>query len=301
MPKKDVPENCEKEEESSVGRAEIHPIMQIWRVFYPILIHLGISVVVSICFSVVLVSGIVNVTDMAGEYDIVEKINHSVLYQLIITSVLSGVIAFFLYRSDQRRRKVGFLGQGEDFVWSPPVIWFSVIILAIAGSQMLNDLIRVLRLNEVFPYYSQMTDDTMAGQPVWLLFLTVGILAPIAEELIFRGLVFRRMKDFMKPWMAIVLSGLLFGIYHGNMIQFLYASLLGILLSLIYHRTGTLWTPILAHVVANLWSLFGNEWWDSLWSKLPFGIIIGLVIELLLCVIPAYWILADRRKEKAKK
>ena len=301
VPKKDVPENCEKEEEFSVGRTEIHPIMQIWRVFYPILIHLGISVVVSICFSVVLVSGIVNVTDMAGEYDIVEKINHSVLYQLIITSVLSGVIAFFLYRSDQRRRKEGFLGQGEDFVWSPPVIWFSVIILAIAGSQMLNDLIRVLRLNEVFPYYSQMTDDTMAGQPVWLLFLTVGILAPIAEELIFRGLVFRRMKDFMKPWMAIVLSGLLFGIYHGNMIQFLYASLLGILLSLIYHRTGTLWTPILAHVVANLWSLFGNEWWDSLWSKLPFGIIIGLVIELLLCVIPAYWILADRRKEKAKK
>lgn len=293
-------EDAIKESDSGSNRP-VHPVMQIWRVIYPILIHLGISMAVSIAFSMFFIWKVISGTDISNSYDVVEKINSSTLYQLILTSVLSGVITFFLYRKDQQRRKAGFLGQGEDFVWSPPVIWFSVIILAIAGSQMLNDLILVFRLNEIFPYYSQMTDDTMTGQPVWLLFLTVGLLAPAAEELIFRGLVFRRMKDFMNPWAAIILSALLFGIYHGNMIQFLYASLMGILLAVIYHRTGTLWTSILAHVVANLWSLFGNSWWSSMWAKIPFGFILGFVIELLLCVIPVYWIFADRRKSNRKR
>lgn len=293
-------EDAIKESDSGSNRP-IHPVMQIWRLIYPILIHLGISMAVSIAFSMFFIWKVISGTDISNSYDVVEKINSSTLYQLILTSVLSGVITFFLYRKDQQRRKAGFLGQGEDFVWSPPVIWFSVIILAIAGSQMLNDLILVFRLNEIFPYYSQMTDDTMTGQPVWLLFLTVGLLAPAAEELIFRGLVFRRMKDFMNPWAAIILSALLFGIYHGNMIQFLYASLMGILLAVIYHRTGTLWTSILAHVVANLWSLFGNSWWSSMWAKIPFGFILGFVIELLLCVIPVYWIFADRRKSNRKR
>ena len=293
-------EDAIKESDSGSNRP-IHPVMQIWRVIYPILIHLGISMAVSIAFSMFFIWKVISGTDISNSYDVVEKINSSTLYQLILTSVLSGVITFFLYWKDQQRRKAGFLGQGEDFVWSPPVIWFSVIILAIAGSQMLNDLILVFRLNEIFPYYSQMTDDTMTGQPVWLLFLTVGLLAPAAEELIFRGLVFRRMKDFMNPWAAIILSALLFGIYHGNMIQFLYASLMGILLAVIYHRTGTLWTSILAHLVANLWSLFGNSWWSSMWAKIPFGFILGFVIELLLCVIPVYWIFADRRKSNRKR
>lgn len=293
-------EDAIKESDSGSNRP-IHPVMQIWRLIYPILIHLGISMAVSIAFSMFFIWKVISGTDISNSYDVVEKINSSTLYQLILTSVLSGVITFFLYWKDQQRRKAGFLGQGEDFVWSPPVIWFSVIILAIAGSQMLNDLILVFRLNEIFPYYSQMTDDTMTGQPVWLLFLTVGLLAPAAEELIFRGLVFRRMKDFMNPWAAIILSALLFGIYHGNMIQFLYASLMGILLAVIYHRTGTLWTSILAHVVANLWSLFGNSWWSSMWAKIPFGFILGFVIELLLCVIPVYWIFADRRKSNRKR
>lgn len=293
-------EDAIKESDSGSNRP-IHLVMQIWRLIYPILIHLGISMAVSIAFSMFFIWKVISGTDLSNNYDVVEKINSSTLYQLILTSVLSGVITFFLYRKDQQRRKAGFLGQGEDFVWSPPVIWFSVIILAIAGSQMLNDLILVFRLNEIFPYYSQMTDDTMTGQPVWLLFLTVGLLAPAAEELIFRGLVFRRMKDFMNPWAAIILSALLFGIYHGNMIQFLYASLMGILLAVIYHRTGTLWTSILAHLVANLWSLFGNSWWSSMWAKIPFGFILGFVIELLLCVIPVYWIFADRRKSNRKR
>lgn len=278
---------------------KIHPVMQIWRVIYPVLIHLSISVLVSICASFYFVWKSVNGEGL--EYaDVMKQITGSSLYQLIYTSVLAGVILFFIYRADQKKRKDGFLGWGADFVWSPPVIWFSVIVLAIAGSQMLNDLIILFQLNELFPSYAELSEATMVGQPVWLLILTVGVLAPVAEELVFRGLVFRRMKDWMKPGLAIVLSSLIFGLYHGNMVQFLYATLMGIMLAVIYNRTGTLWTSILAHVTANLWSLFGNDWWSTTMQKLPFGVLIGLVIELLLCVIPAYWIFANKRRSGMK-
>lgn len=278
---------------------KMHPVMQIWRVIYPMLIHLGISVLVSIGASFYFVWKAVN--GEGQEYaDVVSRIAESSLYQLIITSVLAGGILFFIYRADQRKRKDGFLGWGADFVWSPPVIWFSVIVLAIAGSQMLNDLIILFRLNEIFPGYSELSEQTMVGQPVWLLILVVGILAPIAEELVFRGLVFRRMKDWMKPGLAVVFSSLLFGLYHGNMVQFLYATLMGMILAVIYHRTGTLWTSILAHITANLWSLFGNEWWTATMQRLPFGVVIGLAVELLLCVIPAYWIFASKRRSGMK-
>lgn len=278
---------------------KIHPVMQIWRVIYPVLIHLSISVLVSICASFYFVWKSVNGEGL--EYaDVMKQITGTSLHQLIFTSVLAGVILFFIYRADQKKRKDGFLGWGADFVWSPPVIWFSVIVLAIAGSQMLNDLIILFRLNELFPSYAELSEATMVGQPVWLLILTVGVLAPVAEELVFRGLVFRRMKDWMKPGLAIVLSSLIFGLYHGNMVQFLYATLMGIMLAVIYNRTGTLWTSILAHVTANLWSLFGNDWWSTTMQKLPFGVLIGLVIELLLCVIPAYWIFANKRRSGMK-
>lgn len=281
------------------NQKKIHPVMQIWRVIYPVLIHLSISVLISIGASFYFVWKSVN-GEGQGYADLGSQIVGSSLYQLIFTSVLAGGIVFFIYRSDQKKRKDGFLGWGADFVWSPPVIWFSVIVLAIAGSQMLNDLIILFRLNELFPSYAELSEETMVGQPVWLLFLTVGVLAPVAEELVFRGLVFRRMKDWMKPGAAIVLSSLIFGLYHGNMVQFLYATLMGMILAVIYHRTGTLWTSILAHITANLWSLFGNEWWSTTMQKLPLGFVLGFAIEVLLCVIPAYWIFASKRRSGMK-
>lgn len=276
------------EEDIPVVQKEMSTIRHIWRSIYPILIHYGISILSTV---------VAMVYFMAVSFDsFYEKTLETSLYQLIVTSILAGGITLLIYRSDQKKRKEGYLGKRADFVWCPPVIWFSVVVLAVDGCQILNDLIILFRLNEIFPGYSQLAELTMEGQPMWLLLLTVGILAPITEELVFRGLVFRRMKDWMKPTMAIVLSAVFFGLYHGNFVQFLYAALLGMLLALMYHRTGTLWTAIVAHMAANLWSLFGYEWWSQMMHHNMATFVLGIVLELLLCIIPGYWIFFDRKK-----
>ena len=110
------------------------------------------------------------------------------MYQILITSVIGGVVMFLLYRKDQLARKAGFLGRrGPDRIWAPPVMWISVIVLGIAGSQFFNDVIwlttgcgKFSRAND------QAAASAMEGQPVWLLMASVGILAPLRRELVFR-------------------------------------------------------------------------------------------------------------------
>ena len=81
--------------------------------------------------------------------------------------------------------------------------------------------------------------------------LILGFAVPIAEELMFRGLIFRHLKSFMGRKTAIVLSALLFGMYHGNMVQGIYAFLMGFLLVWVYERFGSIFAPVLFHCAAN--------------------------------------------------
>lgn len=276
-------------------------IFEIWRAVYPILIHWCIAILVTLAVIVLYTwqdraKGLTVVPDQ-----MLDRVFKESLYQLIISSVISGIILYLLYRSDQKKRLEGFIGQGRDFVWAPPVIWFCVVVMSIAVGQFLNDMIDVFRLNELFTGYNELASETMAGQPVWVLLISVGILAPVAEELTFRGLVFRRLKDWMPASVSIVVSAVAFGIYHGNMVQFLYATLFGALLAFIYHRTGTLWTCIVAHMVSNLWSLFGSGWWNHIIDRIPYGNVVGILIEILLCIVPAYWFWGYRRDGAVKK
>ena len=266
---------------------------QIWRLIYPFLIHYGATLLATIALYLIYLiqEGGLQETVSAGQ-----RLVNSTLYVTLIGDLTAAMILYLFYRKDQMHRKEGFSGTGKAFVWAPPVIWFSVIILAIATGQFLNDLINGLHLNDLFTGYSEVSEQAFSGQPVGLMILVVGIIGPICEELMFRGIVFHRLKDWVKPQAAIAISALLFGIYHGNVVQFFYATCMGVMLAIIYDKTGTLWISIVAHIAANLWSLFGSSFWSSLWQQIPAGMLCSVMIEILLCVIPAYWLFGYKRK-----
>ncbi|MCD7882190.1 MAG: CPBP family intramembrane metalloprotease, partial [Lachnospiraceae bacterium] len=79
-----------------------------------------------------------------------------------------------------------------------------------------------------------------------------GLFVPIAEELIFRGLVYARMRIRLQVGSAAFFSALLFALYHGNPIQAIYAFPMAIVLALLYEHGGKLIYPILFHMGANL-------------------------------------------------
>ena len=81
---------------------------------------------------------------------------------------------------------------------------------------------------------------------------TISVLAPLLEEVMFRGAIQGyMMRTFRSPWLAIVVAALVFGIFHMNPIQIVYASLLGFVFGWIYYRTGSLMSVIVGHVLNN--------------------------------------------------
>ncbi|MDE7332599.1 MAG: CPBP family intramembrane metalloprotease [Lachnospiraceae bacterium] len=79
-----------------------------------------------------------------------------------------------------------------------------------------------------------------------------GIISPLAEEAVFRGLLYNRMKRCFNYKTALVFSSLLFGIYHGNIVQAVYGSILGLLIAYFYEQYGSFAVPVLFHGVANV-------------------------------------------------
>lgn len=97
---------------------------------------------------------------------------------------------------------------------------------------------------------SALSNLMMSSDAFWRI-LTVGICAPVVEELIFRKLIIDRMAKYGE-FVAIIMSGLMFGIFHGNFQQAFFATGLGMFWAFIYLKTGKIWYTIAMHMTINL-------------------------------------------------
>lgn len=125
------------------------------------------------------------------------------------------------------------------------------IILAAALSLGLNIIIAYLNLAQHSQTFQQVAKE-QAAVPLWLGICLYGFAAPFSEELVFRGIIYGKSKEVFGAPVAMVFSGVVFGIYHGNLVQGIYASLLGVLLAWVTERSGTLLAPIIFHGIGNL-------------------------------------------------
>lgn len=91
----------------------------------------------------------------------------------------------------------------------------------------------------------------IAGGNLFGTFMIAVVCAPIIEELLFRGIVFRSIRKISSPWIAILISSALFGAYHMNLVQAVYATLMGIVAAIIYEKKANLLFPIFVHVANN--------------------------------------------------
>lgn len=83
----------------------------------------------------------------------------------------------------------------------------------------------------------------------------VMLAGPLAEELIFRGVILDRLKPAFPYWVANVIQAALFGVFHMNVIQGLYAFALGVLLGMVVRVTGSIISSMIMHIVFNATSI----------------------------------------------
>lgn len=93
-------------------------------------------------------------------------------------------------------------------------------------------------------------DELVTAAPIWLIVLVVVIIGPIFEELIFRKLMMDRFSRYGSG-VAIVVTSIAFGLFHGNFYQFFYALAIGLILGYIYSKTRNVIYPIVMHMIIN--------------------------------------------------
>jgi membrane protease YdiL (CAAX protease family) len=94
------------------------------------------------------------------------------------------------------------------------------------------------------------SDDVLA-MPMWIMILSIGILGPLVEEVVFRGVILQSYQRTGRIVGSIVLSSVLFGMMHMNFNQFAYGAVMGVMLALLYEATGTVLASFIAHAVFN--------------------------------------------------
>lgn len=99
-----------------------------------------------------------------------------------------------------------------------------------------------------------MVQDLPSGPQVFVRFIVACLLAPVAEELIFRGFIYAGLRRTFNPILALPISAAIFGIAHLNLALggMATVAVMGIMLALVYERSHSLWPGIVAHGVHNL-------------------------------------------------
>lgn len=131
-----------------------------------------------------------------------------------------------------------------------PSFYLTVGILSGTMAVGFNMLFRLLYLTEISARYSE-TARAQYQIPFVYGLILYGLISPLSEELLFRGLIYRRMKQYFPVKWAILLSALFFGLYHGNLVQALYGTILGAMIAYVYEVSGDFKIPVFAHAVAN--------------------------------------------------
>lgn len=225
-----------------------HTLFNSIRILMPVVYEYLLSLVLLLAFRVgldLLIQG--SLQKKAGWFA-----THSSVVAVCVDVVVTLVCAIVFYRWYQKEKvrpisRVVKRRRQKNLKRDAVLIAFLAAFLSV----FLNVLFTLSKLTSVSQSYNEVA-ATQYSVPLLLGLLHYGFIKPIEEELVFRGLVYGRMRKSFAPIISIPVSALIFGAYHGNLVQLIYAFFMGCLLSYIYERYKSLKAPILVHGSANL-------------------------------------------------
>ena len=165
-----------------------------------------------------------------------------------VATVAVGLLFLFCWKEDRFWKESVLASHGKMTVGV-----FAVLACLCMAAQLVNSL-WIAGLELVMNQFDRSVMDileSVSGQSdTFSMFLYASILAPVSEELIFRGYILQTLRPYGKKF-AIVLSAFLFGIFHGNLLQTPYAFLMGLVLGYVTVEYHIGWAVAL-HVFNNL-------------------------------------------------
>ncbi|MCI5529770.1 MAG: CPBP family intramembrane metalloprotease [Blautia sp.] len=265
----------------------------VWRALYPIGIHFVISQIVA----------------YTGRYFLVERagLEAAVFYRYTmmltgITGILALIPCLYFYRKDRFARTVGGLipEKTASPLYLPEVLLYLIMgaFLAEYGNIFVNLLAGTTKSSAV---YQESSAAIMEGKSLLVMIFWFGILVPLAEEAVFRWLIYLRLRDHLRVAASAVLSGLLFGIYHMNLIQGIYAFLLGAVFAVLMEWRGKLLVSVLLHMGANIGSLLANQYLPAIISNGSVTMLMTVNMVMFVIVVAGFWYSARACEQRGKK
>ncbi|MDY6037634.1 MAG: CPBP family intramembrane glutamic endopeptidase [Eubacterium sp.] len=222
--------------------------------------------------------------------------------------VLYSIWLFFMYKFSKRKSTGSEEALSEDTLIpetghrnrerlnSKRLIETVVITFGLSGISFLwLNFVDYILIN--FPAFSESAQrfeeawsDEDQSAYIWV-FLSVAVLGPIVEELLFRGVVFNHLEKAFGKWLTVIVSSLAFGIWHGELVQIVYTCIVGLGIAIVYIKTRNLVYPICLHILNNFM------------STLPDSLNTPFVTELLdkvcvVAIIPCIYLLVKYIREE---
>jgi membrane protease YdiL (CAAX protease family) len=123
-------------------------------------------------------------------------------------------------------------------------------------------------------------NSTKLDSPVWLVVVTILILAPVGEEALMRGIAYPALRKHWPPAASAFVTAMVFALLHGNVVQIALTVPLGLLLAFVYEASQRLWLVILMHVIFNMAASFVPAELIEGIAQLP--MVLGLVVAVAL-------------------
>jgi uncharacterized protein len=166
-----------------------------------------------------------------------------------------------------------FLGLRGPNLRRAMILGFGVVIVALPLILGLNEFFRqvITRFHgtpDTQPTMQVLELSVSLGQRI-VFGITAMLLAPMVEEVLFRGILYRAIKQYGYPRLALFGTALLFGAIHLNWMTFFPLASLAVILALLYDRTNNLMAPIFAHSLFNAVNFFSFIYREELerWFK----------------------------------
>lgn len=204
----------------------------------------------------------------------------SIVFSIIAVFVFSFWYKHVFVRPFRSRPKKYWTGISAQVIFAIVFLAFGLQYVA----QLLSGIVAMLRPDWMASYQDIMMQAGYSSVSVLLAIYTI-LLAPVAEELVFRGLTYRFARKALPFWGANILQALLFGIMHMNMIQGIYAFALGLFLGWVCRTGHSIKYSILLHIAFNiLGCLFSGffEFTTALSDYAFYGVGIALTVFALI-------------------
>lgn len=203
---------------------------------------------------------------------------------IIFVSMAYAIVALFLFGFWYRKKLAPTQERVAIKSAFNPWIVFSLFLLSVGLQYVTSYLMTFVGMlrPDWMQSYADLIDMAQINTPSALTLFYSLLIAPVSEELVFRGVTFGYAKKALPLTGAICLQAVLFGVFHANIIQGIYAALLGLFLGYLCEAGGSIAIPILFHAFFNTFGSLANASMYYFQMEQPFFFLFWLTVGVLL-------------------